>query len=169
MDFQQLRVRAITRSHSAGVLPSQRIGGLRRLGLAAVFGIVMSADVWPQTPPNRPALIRDTDKAEGKEEEATKEKTYNPIEAEKSVKIGDFYFKKKNYTAAIQRYVEALEYHPTLSVAYENLGKAYEKSNNYEKALEVYRDYVQKNPSSGKVPEFQSRIARLEKKLPPNK
>jgi tetratricopeptide (TPR) repeat protein len=56
-----------------------------------------------------------------------------------------------------------------LSVAYENLGKAYEKSNNYEKALEVYRDYVQKNPSSGKVPEFQARIARLEKKLPPNK
>jgi len=128
-----------------------------------------AAAVWPQTSPNRPALIRDTDKAEGKEEEATKEKTYNPMEAEKSVKIGDFYFKKKNYTAAIQRYVEALEYHPTFSVAYENLGKAYEKSNNYQKALEVYRDYVEKNPSSGKVPEFQSRIARLEKKLPPNK
>jgi tetratricopeptide (TPR) repeat protein len=77
----------------------------------------MSAAVWPQTPPNRPALIRDTDKAEGKEEEATKEKTYNPMEAEKSVKIGDFYFKKKNYNAAIQRYMEALDYHPTLSVA----------------------------------------------------
>lgn len=127
------------------------------------------AAVWPQTPPNRPALIRDTDKAEGKEEEATKEKSYNPMEAEKSVKIGDFYFKKKNYSAAIQRYLEALEYHPTLSVAYESLGRAYEKSNNFEKALQVYRDYVEKNPTSGKVAEFQSKIARLEKKFPPAK
>jgi tetratricopeptide (TPR) repeat protein len=128
-----------------------------------------TAAVWPQTRPNRPALIRDTDTAEGKEEPSTKEKTYNPMEAEKSVKIGDFYFKKKNYTAAIQRYLEALDYHPTLSVAYESLGRAYEKSNDYEKALQVYRDYIEKNPSSGKVSEFQSRIARLEKKVTPSK
>jgi tetratricopeptide (TPR) repeat protein len=168
MDFQQLNLSAEASAHHAG--RCQRIGGsavrLGRLGIAAILAILMSASgVWPQ---NRPALIRDTDKAEGKEE-AAKEKTFNPMEAEKSVKIGDFYFKKKNYTAAIQRYIEALEYHPAFSLAYENLGRAYEKNNDFDKALQVYRDYIEKNPTSGRVPDFQSRIARLEKKLSPGK
>ena len=141
-------------------------GQLWRCGLIVVVGALMGPHVWPQDRSNKPALIRDTDTAEGKNEAPPAEKTYNPMEAEKSVKIGNFYFKKKNYPAAIQRYLEALEYQPSLMEAYDNLGRAYEKNNNYEKALQVYRDYIQKNPSSEMVAEFTSRIARLEKKLP---
>jgi len=112
----------------------------------------------------RPALIRDTDKAEGKEDaEVSKEKTYNPLEAERSFRVGDFYLKKKNYTAAIQRYLEAIEYQPNLMKAYEALARAYEKSGKTDKALSIYRDLIQKNPDHPKVPEFQSRVARLEK------
>ena len=129
-----------------------------------VVGALLGPHVWPQNRSNKPGLIRDTDTAEGKEEAPPKEKTYDPMEAEKSVKIGNFYFKKKNYSAAIQRYLEALDYQPSLMVAYDNLGRAYEKNNNHEKALQVYRDYIQKNPSSEIVSEFTSRIARLEKK-----
>jgi tetratricopeptide (TPR) repeat protein len=162
MIFQQL---------SSGTLFSSRerrspILRLSRLVMAALVAILVSAPaVWSQARPNRPALIRDTDKAEGKDEAASKEKSYNPMEAEKSVKVGNFYFKKKNYAAAIQRYLEALEYQPSLIVAYEALARAYEKNGNNEKALQVYRDCIQKNPSSTKVSEFQSRISRLEKKI----
>jgi len=116
----------------------------------------------PQRPP---ALIRDTDKAEGKEEpEAVKEKEYNPVLAEQNIKIGDYYLKKKNFDAAIERYLEALQYKPDSIEAYDALGKTYEKKGDIAKAMTVYRDFIRKNPDSPKKAEFQSKLSRLEKK-----
>jgi tetratricopeptide (TPR) repeat protein len=110
-------------------------------------------------------LIRDTATAEGKdEEEAAKEKPYDPLMAEKSAKIGDFYFKKKNYAAAIQRYLEAISYQPNLIRAYEGLARAYEKNGKTDKAAEVYRDFLRKYPDSKKYAEFSARLEKLEKK-----
>ncbi|MFH1575185.1 MAG: tetratricopeptide repeat protein [Acidobacteriota bacterium] len=123
------------------------------------------AGLFARPAPQKPKLIRDTAVAEGLEEtEAGKEKIYNPMLAEKSVGIGDFYFKKKNYDAAIERYLEALEYQPNRIDAFEALGKAYEKKGEPDKAAAVYRDFVEKYPASSKVPDFQSKIAKLEKK-----
>src|SRR5688572_10765276 len=127
--------------------------------------LLVETSGWGQSKGGRPALIRDTDVAEGKEEaEVSKEKPFNPLEAEKSIKVGDFYFKKKNYLAAIQRYLEALQYQPNLLKGYEALGKAYEKQKSFDKAVEIYKDFIRKNPSSPKVPEFQALVAQLEKK-----
>jgi len=111
-------------------------------------------------------LIRDTATAEGKEEADAKEKekVLSPLEAEKNLRVGDFYFKKKNYSAAIQRYMQALQHQPSLIRAYESLGKAYEKIGERAKALNVYKDFLQKYPDSPKAPDFRSRISDLEKK-----
>jgi len=124
---------------------------------------------WPvaaQAPPSRrPALIRDTDKADGKEEaDTTQPKGLNPLLAEKDLKIGDYYFKRKNYVAAIQRYSEAIEYQPNRTDAYEALARAYEKNGDRSKAVDVYRNFIQKNPDSPKVAEFRTKLAKLEKK-----
>lgn len=113
----------------------------------------------------KPALIRDTDAAEGKEEaDVPKDKEYNPLLAAQAVKIGDFYFKRKNFDAAIERYIEALQYQPNLVDAYEALGRTYEKKGETLKAQEVYRDFIRKNPDSPKLAEFRTKLARLEKK-----
>ncbi|MBP1600883.1 MAG: hypothetical protein H6Q06_1034 [Acidobacteria bacterium] len=115
-------------------------------------------------PQKRPALIRDTDKAEGKdEEEAAKEKPFNPMEADRVLKVGDYYFKRKNYDAAIQRYMEALEYQPNRFDAYEALGRAYEKQGAREKALRVYLDFLQKYPEAPRAKEFKEKAAKLQK------
>jgi outer membrane protein assembly factor BamD (BamD/ComL family) len=132
--------------------------------------LLISAALVPQGGPARsgqrkPALIRDTAVAEGKEDaEAAKEKVYNPLMAEKSVKIGDFYLKKKNYNAAIQRYKEALEYQPNRIEAFEALGRAYEKKGDTVSAAAVYKDFLNRFPSSPKADDFRSRLAKLEKK-----
>jgi len=136
-----------------------------KISVALFFLLPAMASGWAQSSGGRPALIRDTAVAEGKEEEeASKEKPFDPLEAEKSIKVGDYYFKKKNYLAAIQRYIEALQYQPNLIKGYEALGKAYEKQKSFDKALEIYKDFIQKNPSSPKVAEFQARVTQLEKK-----
>ncbi len=114
----------------------------------------------------KPELIRDTDAAEEKESvgDVTQPKEQNPLLAEQNVNIGDFYFKKKNYDAAIQRYLEAIEYQPNLIRAYEALARAYEKKGDPEKAINAYKDFIQKNPDSPKSAEFRTKLAKLEKK-----
>jgi tetratricopeptide (TPR) repeat protein len=69
---------------------------------------------------------------------------YNPHKADKSVEIGDFYFKRNNYRAAESRYAEALDYMPNhaeatykLAVAQEKLGKTAKARGNYEKYLKI--------------------------------
>src|SRR5881296_2291645 len=91
------------------------------LSLVLAFSQAATA-TFAQSRSKRPELIRDTGTAEGKDEaEASKEKAYNPLAAEQSIKVGDFYFRKKNYGAAIQRYLEAVQYQPNLVRAHEAL------------------------------------------------
>jgi len=116
-----------------------------------------------QSRPPKPVLIRDTAIAEGKED-VEKEKMFNPMEAERSVKVGNFYLKKKNYPAAIQRFLEALEYQPNMIKAYEALARTYEKSGEIDKAIAVCNDFISKFPYSPKVKKFRSQLSKLEKK-----
>jgi tetratricopeptide (TPR) repeat protein len=135
---------------------------LRTLWLALP---VLVAALGPPAFPQKPALIRDTDTAEGKESaEPSKPKEYSPIEAEKSLQVGNFYYKGKNYDAAIMRYLEALEYQPDSAKAFEALARAYEKNKQYDKAAAVCRDFIRMNPDSPKSGDFRSRLAKLEKK-----
>jgi tetratricopeptide (TPR) repeat protein len=113
----------------------------------------------------KPKLIRDTDTAEGKENaDAVVRKEPNPLLAEKSLNIGDFYFKRGNYVAAIQRYLEAREYQPNSIRAYEALARAYEKNGELAKAINAYKDFIDKNPDSPKSSEFRSKLSKLEQK-----
>ena len=115
--------------------------------------------------PQKPALIRDTAVAEGREEtEETEVKEPNPSLAEQNLKVGDFYFKRKNYPAAIQRYLEALQYQQNSIPAHEALAKAYEKNGDISKAIEILKILIEKNPDPSKSPEIQNKILRLEKK-----
>jgi tetratricopeptide (TPR) repeat protein len=54
-------------------------------------------------------------------------KVWNPHKAEKDVEVGDFYFKRKNYRAALDRYREALYYKYDDAVAMFRLGVCQEK------------------------------------------
>jgi tetratricopeptide (TPR) repeat protein len=146
----------------------------RRIAASVLFYFLGALPSPAEPQKKRPELIRDTDRAEGKEDaEIAKPKDFNPMLAEKSVKVGDFYLKRRNYDAAIQRYQEALEYQPNLAMAYEKLGRAYErraedapsaaaKSEDLERAKELYQEFLRKQPQSPKAAEFRSRLKRLE-------
>jgi tetratricopeptide (TPR) repeat protein len=114
----------------------------------------------------RPALIRDTDISEGKEEaESSAVKEPNPALAVENINIGNFYFKRKNYTAAIQRYLEALGYDQNSISGYEALSKAYEKKGDVAKAVQSLKILMEKHPESPKTAEYRNRLAQLEKKI----
>jgi tetratricopeptide (TPR) repeat protein len=126
---------------------------------------ILPAPAQAQNVRKPPVLIKDTDIAEGIEhEEEAKPKELNPVLAKENLEIGNFYFKRKNYRAAIQRYLEAIEYQPDMIKAFEALARAYEKNDEVDKAMDTYRNFLEKYPDSPKVSDFRSKLAKLEKK-----
>jgi tetratricopeptide (TPR) repeat protein len=97
------------------------------------------------------------------------EYAFNPIQAEKDLKIGDFYWKKGNHRAAAARYLEATRWNPGFADAYWRLGEAREKLNQPAEALNAYRKYLDVEGGGKKAGEAKKRIGELEKlkeKLP---
>jgi outer membrane protein assembly factor BamD (BamD/ComL family) len=135
---------------------------------AKLFMVLLLAPFLPAAQPEgsrKPVLIQDTDVAEAKEDaEAAKVKEPNPELSAQNLKIGDFYFKRKNYRAAIERYLEAVEYQQDSIPACEALAKAYEKTGEISKAIKILKNLLEKNPESSKSPEIRNKLSQLEKK-----
>jgi hypothetical protein len=74
-------------------------------------------------------------------------KPWNPHKAEKDVEVGDYYFKRKNYRAALSRYQEALYFKDNdatatfkLAICQEKLGDTDDARSAYEKYLKILPD-----------------------------
>jgi tetratricopeptide (TPR) repeat protein len=72
---------------------------------------------------------------------------WNPMKALKDIEVGDFYFKKENYHAAISRYREALEYKPHDAEATFKLAEVLNKTGNTAEAIEDYQAYLKILPN----------------------
>lgn len=67
---------------------------------------------------------------------------WNPHKAAKDIEVGDFYFKRKNYRAAEDRYREALEYKGNDAVATYRLAVCLEKMDRPDDARQEYESYL---------------------------
>lgn len=94
------------------------------------------------------------------------EYTFNPIQAQKELKVGDFYFKKKSYRAAANRYENATKWNPNFADAFLKLGEAREKLELTEQARAAYQKYLELSPPPNKVEEVKKKIAQLQKQKP---
>ncbi len=98
---------------------------------------------------------------------------WDPHKAAKDIEVGDFYFKRKNYRAALDRYREALTWKPNDALANLHMAECYEKLKQPDEAIAHYQEYLrilphgplseevqkslekvktEKNQASGKVP-----------------
>jgi tetratricopeptide (TPR) repeat protein len=92
-------------------------------------------------------------------------KVWNPHKAEKDVEVGDFYFKRKNYRAALDRYREALYYKYNDAVATFRSGVCLEKMGDEEEALKAYAAYLKLLPHGPFSGEAQAGVERLKAKV----
>lgn len=84
----------------------------------------------------------------------TQFRRWDPHKAAKDVEVGDFYFRRKNYRAAEDRYREALVYKDNDAVATLRLAVCLEKLNLPGEAMEEYESYLRilpHGPESEKV------------------
>ena len=88
---------------------------------------------------------------------------WDPHKAQKSVEVGDFYLKRKNYSAAIDRYREALQYKPNDAMATFRLAQALEQDQKSEDARKEYANYLKILPHGPNAPEARKALERLRK------
>jgi len=134
----------------------------RWLGLAFLgWTSVVAA---PQKPPEqKPPEQQEQAPPEEDEAEKPKEYSFNPLQADKEVRIGNFYFHKGKYRAAAQRFREATKWNPNFAEAYLRLGEAAEKDKDWNAAREAYEKFVGLAADDKRLPEIRKKLTKLPK------
>lgn len=108
---------------------------------------------WAQKPPAASDL---------KEEDAgvtvDREYAFNPLQAEKELRIGDYYTKKGSHKAAAGRYLEAVKWNPSLVEGWRKLALAREKLNDYKSASEAWKKYLELAPGAKDAKEIRKKL-----------
>jgi len=86
---------------------------------------------------------------------------WDPHRAGKDIEVGDFYFKKKNYKAAEDRYREALFYKDNDAVATYRLAICLEKLDRPDEAIDAFESYLQILPHGPQAADAKKAIDRL--------
>jgi tetratricopeptide (TPR) repeat protein len=89
---------------------------------------------------------------------------FDPLHAQRSLDIGTFYMKKGSYDAAIERFLEAANYQPSLAMPWKLLGETYEKKREYAKAVDAYNKYLRILPHAADAAKIQKTISELQEK-----
>jgi tetratricopeptide (TPR) repeat protein len=91
----------------------------------------------------------------------TKQYAFNPLQANKEMQVGNEYFKKHSYKAAVMRFREATKWNPNLAEAWLRLGEAEEKRRNTKDAREAYAKYLELQPEARDAAEVRKKIAKM--------
>jgi len=86
---------------------------------------------------------------------------WDPHKAAKDIEVGDFYFKKKNYRAAEDRYREALYYKDNDALATYRLAVCLEKMDRPDEAREEFESYLRILPHGPQADDARKAIERL--------
>lgn len=121
-----------------------------------IFLLVLAAALsaqppQPPLPPEEDEMVR----------ERVDEYTLNPLQAQKELKIGNFYFKKatpSGYRAAAKRFEEATKWDPNYAEAYLRLGEAQDKLKNATAAKAAYAKYLELAPDAKNAAAIRKRL-----------
>jgi tetratricopeptide (TPR) repeat protein len=128
----------------------------------ALSALLVAQDKPLQTrPPDQSKPQQQTEQEPPEEDESLAPKTYsfNPLEAEKDLKVGLYYFKKGNYKASTSRFHEATLWNPTFAEAFLRLGESEEKLKDKKAADEAYSKYLALAPDSKEAEGVKKKLA----------
>ena len=86
---------------------------------------------------------------------------WDPHKAAKDIEVGDYYFKRKNYKGALERYKDALTYKPNDALANFRLAECEEKVGNSLDAVQHYEAYLKILPNGPFGADARKAIDRL--------
>lgn len=121
--------------------------------ILVVAALLLPGAILAQQPPAASDL---------KEEDAgvtvDKEYAFNPLQAEKELKVGDYYTKKGSHKAAAGRYLEAVKWNPTLVEGWRKLALSRERINDQKAAAEAWKKYLELAPDAKDAKQIRKKL-----------
>jgi tetratricopeptide (TPR) repeat protein len=149
--------------------------GSRVILMAAVIATVGLAGLsgqdpaTPEKPPDAPPAAPSEKKPLPKKnkdnatESAPDQPTWDPQRAEKDIEVGQYYMKKGDVDAAIDRFQDATVAKPGYAVPFKFLGEAQEKKGLKKPAIKSYQRYLELYPKAEDAEKIKKRIEKLYK------
>ena len=146
-------------------------GFLAMLGALGMCGVLVRAQEPPQQPDNPPdaAPPRSAKKTPPKNnkdnaaESAADQPAWDPLRAEKDLEVGQYYMRKGDVDAAIDRFQDATLAKPGYAVPFRFLGEAQEKKGLKKPAIKSYQRYLELYPRAEDADKIRKRIEKLYK------
>ena len=137
---------------------------VRRVAIGFLLtGILFAQDepTLKKRPADQPKSQQPSDQEPPEEDESLAPKTYsfNPLEAEKDLKVGLYYYKKGNYKAATSRFREATLWNPTYAEAFLRLGESEEKLKDKKAADDAFTKYLSLAPDAKDAESIKKKLA----------
>jgi len=121
----------------------------------------------PASPPNDG--MKPKSPAKQKKDTATKnapdQPAWDPLRAEKDLEVGQYYMKKGDLDAAIDRFQDATAAKPGYAVPFKYLGEAQEKKGLKKQAIKSYQRYLDLYPHAEDGDKVRKRIEKLWKEV----
>ena len=90
---------------------------------------------------------------------------WDPLRAEKDLEVGQYYMKRGDYDAAIDRFNDAIDAKPGYAIPFKYLGEAQEKKKLKKKAVKSYQRYLDLVPHADDAEKIRKKIEKLQKEI----
>jgi tetratricopeptide (TPR) repeat protein len=120
----------------------------------------------PPAPPPKSSAKRKKDTAT---QNASDQPVWDPLRAEKDLEVGQFYMKKGDLDAAIDRFQDATTAKPGYAIPFRFLGEAQEKKGLKKQALKSFQRYLDLYPHAEDGDKIRKRIDKLYKEIDKDK
>ena len=132
------------------------------LVLLLSFAATGIADDLKKERPKPP--VSDQEEVPKEEDESlttSKEYSFNPLQAQKEIRVGNYYFKKGAFRAAAMRFREATKWNTGDAEAWLRLGEAAEKQKDDKTAKEAFSKYLELAADAKDAPEIRKKLEKL--------
>lgn len=119
----------------------------------------------PEAPGAAPAKTAGKQKKDTATQSAPDQPTWDPLRAEKDIEVGQYYMKKGDLDAAIDRFQDATMAKPGYAIPFRYLGEAQEKKGLKKQAIMSYQRYLDLYPHAEDAAKVKKKIEKLYKEV----
>jgi tetratricopeptide (TPR) repeat protein len=119
----------------------------------------------PSKPAPPPAASPSQSSSANSDQDPNKTQVYDPYHAMKAMEVGEFYLKKGDADAAIDRFQDAIQYKYDFARPRLLLAQIYDKRHDDAKAIRYYTEYLKILPQAPDARKIRERIEKLSRQM----
>jgi tetratricopeptide (TPR) repeat protein len=113
----------------------------------------------------RPPKKQDKNKPDSATQNSPDQPTWDPLRAEKDIEVGQYYMRKGDVDAAIDRFQDATTAKPGYAIPFRYLGEAQEKKGLRKQAVKSYSRYLELYPHAEDGDKIRKKIDKLRREV----